>query len=137
MKKFWLTMAFAAWCMLICSLVHDDYLRTIYFQLWMMMFMYAATRHEEVTAESKTDIDDASHSSKWIPCSKRLPREDGDYLVWDSDFGECVDTYYVEDSTEEYGHRTFAGWQSSGSRVVAWMPLHEPFRRDNGEIWLD
>lgn len=64
----------------------------------------------------------------WIPVSERQPDKDGDYLVWDGETGITVDTFYTHDGTEEYGFKTFAGWQ--GGRVTAWMPLPQPYKAD-------
>ena len=62
----------------------------------------------------------------WIPCSKRLPEEDGTYIVsgvWESgkkQVGECnfqVDDGYFDTS-----------WNFD---VKAWMPMLEPYKEGN------
>lgn len=65
-------------------------------------------------------------SITWIPCSERLPKEDGLYLVtiqsWDDDEDDrCVRTlgYDVEDSSWDD-----EGWWD----VITWSPMPEPFR---------
>ena len=53
---------------------------------------------------------------QWIPCSERLPEENGRYLCTYSDFGVCVD----------FGLYTDGQWIIE---PIAWMPLPEPWRR--------
>lgn len=54
-------------------------------------------------------------ANQWIPCSERLPEEDGRYLCTYSDFGVCVD----------FGLYTDGQWIIE---PVAWMPLPEPWK---------
>ena len=67
-----------------------------------------------------------SWAKLWIS-AETPPQENGDYLVYDAEDGIYVDSYYLEDGTEEYGFQTYAGWQSC-YRVLAWMPLPPPYR---------
>ena len=59
----------------------------------------------------------------WIPCSERLPKEDGSYLVsgkWGSgkkSVGDCE--FSVEDGYFQ------TAWNFD---VLAWMPLPEPYK---------
>ena len=57
----------------------------------------------------------------WIPCSKKLPEEDGEYLVTDVSGGAATvtETYFITDCEGE-GH-----WGALD--VIAWMPLPEPY----------
>ena len=57
-------------------------------------------------------------SCNWIPCSERLPGEDGNYLVTvEFDYGREV----------EMGWLLNGEWMNPNSHVtVAWMPLPEP-----------
>lgn len=63
---------------------------------------------------------------EWIPCSERLPEEDGFYqvTVQIKETGEC----YVE---KKY-YKIKKGWDSYLARefidVIAWMPLPDPYR---------
>lgn len=63
---------------------------------------------------------------EWIPCSERLPEEDGFYqvTVQIKETGEC----YVE---KKY-YKIKKGWESYLAKefidVIAWMPLPEPYK---------
>lgn len=60
---------------------------------------------------------------KWIPCSERLPEENGNYLAtYESSDGTATLRYEVVD---HYGpdwlHKT------KHNKAVAWMPLPKPY----------
>ena len=57
---------------------------------------------------------------KWIPCSERLPEEDGMYLI--STCMNCIDTclFYKDDD----GYL----WVDYEESVIAWMPLPEAYK---------
>lgn len=97
--------------------------------------------------EAKDEIEaldmaiEALKAQQWIPCSERLPKDDGEYLVWMQwDFEEEPSYSIVNyDATAE----AFGEWHeyfdpdtlgSLGSdfrsfeRVFAWMPLPDPFQ---------
>lgn len=67
---------------------------------------------------------------KWIPCSERLPEEDGNYLV---DYGKMTVLSY------EGGWNCFRDYTGRVHRdneihaVKAWMPLPEPYEEDTEE----
>lgn len=65
--------------------------------------------------------------SKWIPCSERLPEEEGFYLVT-MDGEICgVDHLFTTTCGFECGE-----WDEG--RVFAWMPLPEPYsEKEQGE----
>lgn len=75
---------------------------------------------------------------QWIPCSERLPDDYTDVLVWFEyfrygDYNCLYQTYGIGDYSTEYdswmiNHET--GWHKL--RVIAWMPLPEPYR-EKGE----
>lgn len=53
----------------------------------------------------------------WIPCSERMPEEDGCYLVTTTGTNnDIIDIAYY---TEGIWHKA--------SRIKAWMPLPEPY----------
>lgn len=60
----------------------------------------------------------------WIPCSERLPEEDGEYLVTDVSGGVATvtETYFITDCDGD-GH-----WGALD--VIAWMPLPEPYKEE-------
>lgn len=62
----------------------------------------------------------------WMPCSKRLPDKEGEYIVTDDAGGmatvETDEFYYDEDTGEP-------SWLFS-QNVTAWMPLPEPYKED-------
>lgn len=66
---------------------------------------------------------------KWTPCSERLPEEKGEYLVtyhpcyWDNvqqDIKVGIDSFRGKTSWAKKKHR----------RVIAWMPLPEPYKEN-------
>lgn len=57
---------------------------------------------------------------QWIPCSERLPKENGDYLVTGRQ--GAVNKRKYEDG------RWYGNWA-----VVAWMPLPEPWKGEDNE----
>lgn len=64
-------------------------------------------------------------AQQWIPCSKRLPEKEGQYLVTlDFEWGkeiEMGDWFIFEDGHGE--------WVNPNSHVtVAWMELPEPYK---------
>lgn len=62
---------------------------------------------------------------KWIPCSERVPKEHGYYIVQtDGSHGNVVDIAEFG----KYGNLIW-GWNKA-SRVIAWMPLPEPYREE-------
>ena len=101
-------------------------------------------------AEVKVDIDDikdyidkAINAERWIPCSERLPEEYGEYLItWETSkaptrfigFAEGEETGEWDDEhdrfvfswlPEDYIIEKYPDW-----RVIAWMPLPEPYREE-------
>lgn len=66
---------------------------------------------------------DTNVPSKWIPVSKRLPEEEGHYLVTDEAAGmteTMIDEYMCCDDGEWT-------WLYS-QHAIAWMPLPEPYK---------
>lgn len=69
-------------------------------------------------------LKDVPTVNKWIPCSERLPEAYGEYLV------TC------EPDLPYRGHKTITdkddyfayGWDDYGDKVIAWMPLPEPWK---------
>ena len=53
----------------------------------------------------------------WIPCSRELPKKDGDYLVT-THSGQIARYIFIGGSSEEYWRRC----------ATAWMPLPKPWK---------
>ena len=62
----------------------------------------------------------AQPEQRWIPCSERLPEEDGLYLVTTSKGQVQVHVFSHNGNSEEY-------WMRCDK---AWMPLPEPYREE-------
>ena len=76
--------------------------------------------------ENQPSVTDTNVGSKWIPCSERLPEEDGEYLAWIRYDGHEFMT--IEDF-ECSG--LLAQWNFKGrndDEVIAWMPLPEAYK---------
>jgi len=80
----------------------------------------------------------AQLEQRWIPVSERLPEDYTDVLVWFEyfrygDYNCLYQTYGIGDYIANYGwminHET--GWHKL--RVIAWMPLPEPYREERTE----
>lgn len=85
--------------------------------------------------------EDAEEQRKWIPCSERLPEEDGEYLVWydcgeDGERGFMLVPFFMD--IEKFGvyqdvfHPETLGFLDSKfyecETAVAWMPLPEQYK---------
>ena len=64
--------------------------------------------------------------SHWIPVTERLPEESGLYIVTNA--GRWIEPV----GTRYYNIRADGGFWSGhpGDKVLAWMPLPEPYRED-------
>ena len=73
---------------------------------------------------------EAGADQGWIPCSERLPeiREDVLATVKYSGFmgmyGTWIKTGHLENDNDWFG-------DCIGGKVIAWMPLPEPYKEDN------
>ena len=83
---------------------------------------------------------------QWIPCSERLPEEDGEYLVlyhtrsaykpYVYDVISFANDLYKIDEYDFYDEKGQKGWfyydreygYCKDDSVIAWMPLPEPYR---------
>lgn len=56
-------------------------------------------------------------AQRWIPCSKELPKKNGDYYVTTHD-GQITRYMFIKGMSEEYWMRC----------AIAWRPLPEPYK---------
>lgn len=80
--------------------------------------------------EFKESIKKIDPAQQWIPCSERLPEKDGRYWAWCEIF---VVPDHVDDPCSYYGSREASylndHWYGDDiGKVVAWMPLPEPYK---------
>lgn len=68
---------------------------------------------------------------EWIPCSERLPSENGDYLVTLENGVVKILGYSTTQRTTYpkgfYHIKDGFSWRQMQNPVVAWMPLPEPY----------
>ena len=69
-------------------------------------------------------VNQVPSSQQWIPCSERLPNDDGNYIVTLS-YTEGFKFSFVDiDNFSVYEHQ----WDVYGSDVIAWMPLPQSWK---------
>ena len=76
---------------------------------------YDLTIHCESKEEQEAVLNKLN--CRWIPCSERMPEEDGCYLVT---------TTGTNNDIIDIAHYTEGIWHKA-SRIKAWMPLPEPY----------
>lgn len=66
---------------------------------------------------------------RWIPVNERLPEKGGEYLVsvrWYREDDIDINVYDYDARCKEWNDG-----ESCGQRVIAWMPLPEPYKPNN------
>ena len=81
----------------------------------------------------KTDAPDINVGTKWIPCSERLPKCNGCYLVWRPHFfggeiGMPAICYFDGQDTWHDSYGVDFTRILNEKDVIAWMPLPEPYK---------
>lgn len=103
---------------------------------------------DEIKKKSEADfmaLCASETSNDWIPCSERLPKEDGEYLVtlrWDN-YPNSVETLHFTNDLSSVDRVGYAGEKRPGwyeydsdygcyeiDNVIAWMPRPEPYKED-------
>lgn len=62
-------------------------------------------------------------AQQWIPCSERLPEENGRYLVTNSAWGAME---------VDWNAWVDGAWLYPNTMPIAWMPLPEPYKAESG-----
>ena len=78
---------------------------------------------EDMICRIKIGIKRLPMAQRWIPCSERLPEENQICIVTDE---TMRDTYEYRFCKETYDENQ--GWTYLRHRIIAWMPLPEPYR---------
>jgi len=104
-------------------------------------------KDKSVTPNDIMRFPSAQPEQRWIPCSERMPKEDVEVLIsyrYKEGEGDTSHTY-IDITT--YGQMYFGGnkvgdhknWKApfeyfeSNYEVTAWMPLPEPYRKEDTE----
>lgn len=91
--------------------------------------VYDDTYDIVIHCESEEDQKDAElalkNARRWIPVEERLPEVSyNSVLGWDKNFKRCCLVQY-----DGYGFK-INSWQYMD--IIAWMPLPEPYRKEQG-----
>jgi hypothetical protein len=97
------------------------------------MFLFDPTTGETYK-EPRNDMDKTTidacngaiellEQTRWIPCSERLPEEDGQYLI--STCMNCIDTCFFYKDDDGYL------WVDYEESVIAWMPLPSSYQGES------
>lgn len=73
---------------------------------------------------------DALSAQQWIPCSERLPEEDGLEVLFSSRFGRVHIGKYHDDASLNRWFSYRDKIRLMNDEVTAWMPLQEPYREE-------
>ena len=89
-----------------------------------------AAAYEKGYTEGRAD----AIQQQWIPCSERLPEEDGQYIVtvkyehvdgYEDIYSEHIE--WVDGHWDEFGHYHCGRVE----KVLAWQPLPKPWKGEN------
>ena len=88
-------------------------------------------------------LDPPSAEAEWIPCSERLPDDDGDYLVWLEDESDHYAVVYFDTGADAFGwwvdhyDPITLGFIESdfceAKNITAWQPLPTPYKGGDDE----
>ena len=86
--------------------------------------------------EDYTDVAiQALEQTRWIPCSERLPKENGNYLAFyrTSDGTASLEFMMVDHCNAGGGWLHEENGRKAYKKVIAWMPLPEPYNAESEE----
>lgn len=94
----------------------------------------------------RENLDNIPTEPVWIPCSERLPKEDGEYLItlrW-GDYPNSVETLLFTNDLSSVDRVGYAGEKRPGwyeydsdygcyeiDNVIAWMPRPKPYKPED------
>ena len=86
---------------------------------------------EEIRAEGENFV--KPKTGEWIPVTERLPEESTAVLVWCPERKNIYCAYYEEKNWWIFG-ACFAKLTKVTSKVIAWMPLPQPYKAESEEV---
>ena len=91
----------------------------------------------EMIEQLQEDLEHDEKENCWIPVSKRLPEEDGRYLVTFKNGIKVCMVGYGSCKRTVLGYPIGHGWYSleeaqyyAEDSIIAWMPFPEPYKED-------
>lgn len=100
-------------------------------------------RHIENNTKESDLVYRPSAEAEWIPCSERLPDDDGDYLVWLEDESDHYAVVYFDTGADAFGwwvdhyDPITLGFIESdfceAKNITAWQPLPTPYKGGDSE----
>lgn len=96
-------------------------------QFWRCLNIPICKEIRNVAKETIKALPSAQPEQKWIPCSERLPTEDGVYLI----AYEALGGGYGYDADTFHQNENKFGWYNGDGEAIAWMPIPELYRGDN------
>lgn len=91
----------------------------------------------EMIEQLQEDLEHDEKENGWIPVSKRLPEEDGRYLVTFKNGIKVCMVGYGSCKRTVLGYPIGHGWYSleeaqyyAEDSIIAWMPFPEPYKED-------
>ena len=85
---------------------------------WIRYRLFEKALKEAPTVEERK-------TGKWIPCSERYPEENQICIVTDETMRNTYEYRFCKETYDEN-----QGWTYLKHRIIAWMPLPEPYQED-------